>query len=256
MLLTIDCGNSQLVAGVYDGERKCSQWRAATVPDRTADEYAALLAQWMSLDGLAPRAVTHVIFASVVPHTHEELRRLAEQTFGCKALVVGDRDTALGMELRVDQPGDVGADRLVNAVAAHAVYGGPLVVVDLGTATTFDVVDKRGDYCGGVIAPGVNLGVEALHAATAALPRIAVEKPAKAIGANTVSAIQSGIYWGYVGLIEGIIDRVLSEVDGNPLVIATGGLAGLFAGGTDVIDRVDADLTLRGLLEIWKRNQP
>ena len=256
MLLAIDCGNTHIVAGVYDGDYRLCQWRAATVPSRTADEYAALLSQWLSLEGIGGSEVTHVIIATVVPGTQAELCDLALRTFGCEPLVVGERGAILGIELLLDRPEDVGADRLVNAVAAHSVYGGPAVVLDFGTATTFDVVDRDGNYCGGVIAPGVHLGLEALHAATARLPRIAVKRPATAIGRDTVSAMQSGIYWGYVGLIEGITQRLLAEVEGKHKVVATGGLSHLFAGGTDAIDLVDPDLTLRGLLEIWKRNQP
>ncbi|MBY0429697.1 MAG: type III pantothenate kinase, partial [Rhodospirillales bacterium] len=174
--------------------------------------------------------------------------------FGCEPLVVGDDNVRLGLNILLDRPEEVGADRLVNAVAAHACYQGALLVIDFGTATTFDVVDGQGNYCGGAIAPGINLSLEALHTAAAKLPRVAIGRPKTVIGKATVPAMQAGIYWGYVGLIEGLVQRMKQEFGAPMTVIATGGLAPLFAEATNAIDHLDPDLTLRGLLEIHRRN--
>ena len=253
MLLAIDSGNTNTVFAIFDGEVLVSQWRAATAADRTADEYAVWLSQLMGLESLAAGTIVGAIIATVVPQTLFSLRLLCRRYFGCEAMVVG-AGVELGIAVRIERPTEVGADRLVNAVAAHATYGEALIIVDFGTATTFDVVDANGDYAGGVIAPGVNLSLQALHQAAAQLPRIAVEKPRSVIGGATVPAMQSGVYWGYVGLIEGLIARIQEEFGSTMKVIATGGLAPLFASGTSVIDHVDADLTVRGLCEIYARN--
>ncbi len=259
MLLAIDTGNTNLVVGVFDGEVSKANWRADTDPGRTADEYAALFGEWLTGAGLNKASVTDAIIASVVPRTTDALRTACIETFACAPLVIGEAGVELGIEVLVDNPGEAGADRLVNAVAAHVSYGGPLVVVDFGTATTLDVVDGSGNYCGGVIAPGVGLSLKALHEAAAKLPRVDVEKPAKVIGTDTVGAMQSGIYWGYISMIEGLVARVTAEFEetGGKIgsVIATGGLAPLFSGGTKTIERVDSDLTLRGLVEIFRRNR-
>lgn len=259
MLLAIDSGNTNLVAGIYDGEAAKGNWRADTDPDRTADEYAILFAGWLAEAGLTKAIVTDAIIASVVPRTTGALRDLCAGTFESPPLVIGEADVDLGLKVLMDSPEEVGADRLVNAVAAYVRYGGPLVVVDFGTATTLDVVDADGNYRGGVIAPGVGLSLEALHQAAAKLPRVEVENPGKVIGVDTVSAMQSGIYWGYVSMVEGLVERVTAELQEAgvtvALVIATGGLASLFAGGTKTIERVDPELTLRGLVEIFRRNR-
>ena len=256
MLLAIDVGNTNLVVGVYDGPRRLHQWRAATVRERTADEYAVLITQWLAMEGVQRPAIADVVIATVVPRTLRDLRLFAERVFQCKALVIGDEGVALGIRVLMDRPGEVGADRLVNAVGAHMVHAGPLIVIDFGTATTFDVIDGDGNYCGGVIAPGINLSLEALAAATAKLPRIAVEATPQVIGRDTVSAMQSGIYWGYVGLIEGVLTRIRGEFARGPMkVIATGGLAALFGDATKAIDVVDPDITLRGLVEVHRRNR-
>ena len=259
MLLAIDSGNTDLVAGVYDGDEKRGKWRATTDPGRSADEYAVLFTQWLDQIDLSPADLTGAIIASVVPKTLGELRAACAATFGGVPLVVGEAGVTLGIEVLVDHPEEVGADRLVNAVAAYTRYGGPLIVLDFGTATTFDVIDDAGSYRGGVIAPGVGLSVEALHQAAAKLPRIEVAAPPSVIGTGTVGAMQSGIYWGYVSLIEGLIERITKELEGvtapNPTVIATGGLASLFAGGTEAIGSVDPDLTLCGLVEVYRRSR-
>jgi type III pantothenate kinase len=257
MLLAIDAGNTNVVFGVFDGDNKRRQWRAATRVDRTADEYAALLTQWMTLEGLQPSAIRNVVIACVVPRLARDLCLLSEKVFRCTPMMIGDEGVRLGIEVRY-RTDEIGADRLADAIAAHVTYKGPLIVLDFGTATTFNVVDEKGNYCGGAIAPGVNLTVEALHAAAARLPRITVEEPKRAIGLDTVSAMNAGIYWGYIGLIEGLTARIEAEFGGTAKmkVVATGGLAPLFAHGTKVVDHVDADLTLRGLVEIFRRNAP
>lgn len=258
MLLAIDSGNTNLVVGVFDGAEIKGQWRAETDPARTSVDYAELFTGWLAGQEIPPGQIDGAIIASVVPVTTEPLVGACGQAISRTARVVGDPDLRLGLEIMVDQPSEVGADRLVNAVAAHTRYGGPLVVVDFGTATTFDVVDGAGNYRGGVIAPGVGLSLQALHQAAARLPKVDAEKPAKVIGTDTVGAMQSGIYWGYISLIEGIVQRVTDEFEAAgekiEMVLATGGLATLFADGTTVIQRVDADLTLYGLAEIFRRN--
>lgn len=256
MLLVIDCGNTNVVFAVYDGHTLKGQWRAATKTDRTADEYGIWLTQLMSRDGLDPVVVNSAIVASVVPNKNFDLRQLCQKYFGCAARFIDDPGINLGTEVRFDNPREVGADRVVNAVAAHAAYGGALIVIDFGTATTFDVVDASGAYCGGCIAPGINLSMEALHMATALLPRLPVRHPGNApvIGTNTVAAMTSGVFWGYIGLIEGLVTRIKAERNEKMTVVATGGLAPLFAKATTVIEHIDPDLTLRGLLQIHERN--
>ncbi|MCY4319885.1 MAG: type III pantothenate kinase [Alphaproteobacteria bacterium] len=254
MLLAIDAGNTNIVFAVYDGEVRKGLWRASNDQHRTADEYAVWLMQLMGLEGVDSEAVDAGIVATVVPASLFNLRHLCQRYFGVSPLVIGDPDIDLGMTIRVDNPSEVGADRIVNAVAAHSAYSGPLIIIDFGTATTFDIVDAAGNYCGGVIAPGVNLSLEALHQAAAKLPLIAVGRPERVIGCNTVTAMQSGIFWGYVSMIEGLAGRIEREAGEPMTVVATGGLAALFAGATDVIDHIDSDLTLRGLLEVHRRN--
>lgn len=255
MLLAIDAGNTNIVFAVYEGEALRGQWRASTSDLRTADEHIVWLTQLMQIDGLAREDVDAAIVASVVPQAMFGLRTLCTRYLGCQPMVVGDPAVELGIEIAIDRPGEVGADRLVNAVAAHHRYPGPLVIVDFGTATTFDVVDASGAYLGGVIAPGINLSTEALHAAAAQLPNIAITRPPTVIGRETVTAMQSGVYWGYIGLIEGLVRRIEGELGAETTVIATGGLAALFERGTDVIHHVDPDLTIRGLLQIFQLNE-
>jgi type III pantothenate kinase len=253
MLLAIDCGNTNVVFAVYAGDELRGQWRAATRTDRTADEYGVWLTQLLERDGISPKDITHALVASVVPGKNFDLKKLCETYFNCKPRFIGDADLELGVAIRVDNPG---SDRIINAIAAHATYGGPLIVIDFGTATTFDVVDATGAYRGGCIAPGINLSMEALHMATAQLPRLPVVNPGNApvVGTTTVAAMTSGVFWGYIGLIEGLTARIKAEQKGIKTVVATGGLAPLFATATDVIEHTDADLTLRGLLQVHKRN--
>jgi type III pantothenate kinase len=256
MLLAIDCGNTNVVFAVYDGEKLLGQWRAATKTERTSDEYGIWLTQLIERDGVSVAAVTHAIVASVVPGKNFDLERLCQKFFNCEPKFIGDAGVDIGATVRVDNPREVGADRVINAIAAHTTYGGPLIVIDFGTATTFDVVDSTGAYCGGCIAPGINLSMEALHMATAQLPRLPVVNPGSApiVGTSTVAAMTSGVFWGYIGLIEGLVARIKAERGEAMKVVATGGLAPLFAEATPVIEFIDADLTLRGLLAVHRRN--
>jgi type III pantothenate kinase len=247
-------GNTNTVFAVFEGERLKGQWRISTEPQRTADEYAVWLGQLFALDGLGFNNIDDAVISTVVPQGLRALVELSRQYAKCDPLVV-TTDIDLGLAVKLDRPEEVGADRLVNAVAAHASFDGALILIDFGTATTFDAIDAQGAYCGGVIAPGINLSLEALHQAAAMLPRIAVERPAQVIGDSTISAMQSGIYWGYVGLIEGIVARMKAEFAEPMRGVATGGLAPLFAGATPEIDEVSPNLTMRGLLEIHRRNR-
>ena len=254
MLLAIDAGNTNIVFAVYDGKDVRAEWRAVTKTTRTADEYAVLLAPLLSLNGLDFADFDAAIIATVVPAALFDLRQLCRRYLHCEALVVGDPSVDLGIEVRIDRPEAVGADRLVNAVAAHERYKGALIVVDFGTATTFDIVGENGDYEGGVIAPGVNLSAEALHKAAAMLPRVAVTRTQSVIGKDTVPAMQSGLYWGYIALVEGLVARIKEEYGKPMTVIATGGLAKVFYRQTPAIDHHDPDLTIRGLVQIYARN--
>ncbi|HKC03206.1 MAG TPA: type III pantothenate kinase [Sphingomicrobium sp.] len=249
MLLTIDAGNTNLVFALVDQGEIKTRWRIATDPRRTADEYAVWLHQLLELEGYAKSDVSGVIIGTVVPRALHNLEVLASKYFHVEPIIAGQGKAAWPMALDVDEPQSVGADRALNVIAAHAKHSGDLIVVDFGTATTFDVVDSAGAYKGGIIAPGINLSIDALVNAAAMLPRIAIETPAdsSAIGRTTESQMIIGIYWGYVALIEGLIARLKSEV-GRPMkVIATGGLAALFDKRTDVFDAIEPDLTIQGL---------
>lgn len=253
MLLAIEQGNTNTLFAVHDGERWRAQWRTATEASRTADEYAVWLSQLLALAGLSLKDLDGCIISSVVPQSLFNLRNLSRRYLEIEPLVIGE-NVDLGIALRIDNPGEAGADRLVNAIGAHLSYSGDLIVIDSGTATTFDVIAADGAFEGGIIAPGINLSLQALHDAAAKLPRIAIQRPARVIGKDTVTNMQSGIFWGYIGLIEGLVARIRNEW-GRPMsVIGTGGVVSLFEGATDCIDHFDPDLTLRGLLEIWRRN--
>jgi type III pantothenate kinase len=253
MLLVVDAGNTNVVVAVNDGHSWRGIWRIATEPQRTSDEYAVWLVTLLGLAGLKREDVTSAVIGTVVPAALYHLRRLCRDWFEVEPLVAR---AALdwGFQIKMDNPDEVGADRLLNALAGHQKYGGPLVVIDFGTATTFDVVDHDGAYIGGVIAPGINLSIEALHRAAARLPRIGIGRPQSVIGRSTVPAMQSGIYWGYVGMIEGLVARIQAEYGGKLKVVATGGLAPLLAEGTLVIGHIDPDLTLDGLRLLAERN--
>ncbi|MBT7362925.1 MAG: type III pantothenate kinase [Rhodospirillaceae bacterium] len=256
MLLAVDCGNTNTVFAVFEGDTQRGQWRIATDPRRTADEYAVWLTQLMSLRGLQVADIANAIVTTVVPGTRRNLDTLLESHFGVTPLVIRDASVDLGIEILVERPEQVGADRLVTAVGAHLLHAGDLIVLDFGTGTTFDMVDDKGNWCGGVISPGINLSVEALYMAGALLPRVNIEKPEKVIGGSTVPAMQSGIFWGYVSMIEGMVARIRGEYGAAMDVIATGGLASMFTDATAVIKGADPDLTLRGLLIIHRRNKP
>jgi type III pantothenate kinase len=254
MLLAIDCGNTNTVFSIWNGEKFIATWRIASDHKRTADEYFVWLSSLMMLTK-TEATISAAIISSTVPRVVFNLRVLCDRYFGCRPLVVGKPECRLPVAPRVDQGTTVGPDRLVNTVAGFDRHGGDLIVVDFGTATTFDVVDTDGAYVGGVIAPGVNLSLEALHMAAAALPHVDITKPVRAIGTNTVACMQSGVYWGYIGLIEGIVREVRRERVSPMKVIATGGLASLFAQGTDLFHSIEDDLTMHGLVLIHDYNK-
>jgi type III pantothenate kinase len=254
MLLAIDAGNTNTVFALFDGKTLAGVWRTTTSVQHTTDEYAVFLKTLMAEAGLKPKKVSAAILGSVVPDANFHLVNLCAKHFNCTPLVVGAPDVTLGIKVHIDRPEEVGADRLVNAISGALTHKPPLLIIDFGTATTFDVVDANGDYCGGAIAPGINLSLQALHMAAAKLPRVGVARPQKVIGTNTVEAIKSGTFWGYTGLIEGMIERIKTEFGQPMTVIATGGLAPLFRDVLPAIEHIDADLTLRGLQAIYERN--
>jgi type III pantothenate kinase len=253
MLLVVDAGNTNIVFAVHDGAGWRGSWRIRTDAQRTSDEYAVWLNALLTLSGLKRDQIGAAVIGTVVPAALYHLRRLCRDWFSVEPLIAR---AALdwGFEIKVDNPNEVGADRLLNALAGHRQFGGPLIVVDFGTATTFDVVDQTGAYLGGVISPGINLSLEALHQAAARLPRIGIGRPQAVIGRSTVPAMQSGMYWGYIGMIEGLLNRIKIEFGGPMKVVATGGLAPLFAEGTLLIEHIDGDLTLNGLRLLAERN--
>mgnify|MGYP002777115550 CR=1 FL=1 len=254
MLLCIDCGNTNTVFALWDGRRFVGTWRTATDWRRTADEYWVWLSSIMRLADVRAE-VTEVIVSSTVPRVVFNLRVLADRYFGTRPLVVGKPECRLPRAPRVDEGTAVGPDRLVNAAGAFDRHGGDLIVVDFGTATTFDVVDSDGAYVGGAIAPGVNLSLEALHMAAAALPHVDLTKPQRVVGTNTVACMQSGIFWGYVGLVKEVAARIRLERDRPMRVIGTGGLAPLFGASDLLFDRVEEDLTMHGLTVIHSYNK-
>jgi type III pantothenate kinase len=253
MLLAIEQGNTNTLFAVHDGASWVAQWRTATQSTRTADEYAVWLFQLLSMTGLRFDMLDACIISSVVPQSVFNLRNLSRRYLKVEPLVIGE-NVDLGIPVRLEKPSEAGADRLVNAIGAHVVYPGDLIVIDSGTATTFDVIAADGGFEGGVIAPGINLSMEALHAAAAKLPRVAIRRPERTIGRDTVGAMQAGVFWGYIALIEGLIARIRAEWGRPMTVIATGGVASLFQGATTSIDHFDSDLTIRGMLEIHRRN--
>jgi type III pantothenate kinase len=251
MLLAIDAGNTNLVFALVDGEGQIrTRWRIATDARRTADEYAVWLYQLIEVEGFAPKDVDAVAISTVVPRALHNLEVLASKYFNLTALVAGRPPLEWPVEPDVVNPRTVGADRVLNGIAAHALHPGDLIVVDFGTATTFDVIDDRGTYKGGVIAPGINLSLDALVGAAAQLPRIAIEAPVGRngiIGRTTEDSMHAGIYWGYVAMMEGLIERIRKEIGRPVTVVATGGLATLFDAHTDVFDAIEPDLTIHGL---------
>ncbi|MGN6270476.1 MAG: type III pantothenate kinase [Sphingomonas sp.] len=256
MLLAVDLGNTNVVFALVEGNAIKARWRIATDPRRTADEYAVWLNQLLQLEGYARADIEAVIISTVVPRALHNLEVLAEKYFGVTPLIAGRAPVEWGMALDVDEPQNLGADRAVNAIAAHALHEGDLIVVDFGTATTFDVVDYRGAYKGGIIAPGINLSLDALVSAAAQLPRIAIAAPKdnmSVIGRNTVDQMHIGIYWGYIAMIEGLIARLKAEIGRPVTVVSTGGLAVLFEQHTNAFDVIEPDLTIQGLAMMYAR---
>jgi len=249
MLLAVDVGNTNVVFALFDGQEIRTRWRIATDPRRTGDEYAVWLMQLMALEGYRASDVDSLIVSSVVPRAVHNIEVLSEKYFGIAPLIAGEGAASWGIEIDIDEPRSLGADRAVNAIAAHAKYGGDLIVVDFGTAATFDVVDFKGAYKGGIIAPGINLSLDALVGNTAKLPRIAIQVPRtdSVIGRNTEDQMLIGVFWGYVAMMEGLIARMKAEIGRPARVIATGGLAVLFDERTDIFDAIDTELTLEGL---------
>ncbi len=262
MLLAVDVGNTNTKFSVFDGSNWRGAWRTSTDAQRTADQYAAWLAQLLGFSGLNLHGLSACVLSTVVPQALFHLRNLSRRYVGregAEPVVVGDDGVDIGIELRIDNPAEAGADRLVNAVGAHLAYGGPAIVIDSGTATTFDIIAADGGLEGVIISPGINLSLQALHTAAARLPRIEIRRPpeGRALGKNTVHAMQSGVFWGYVELIDGLVRRLRAEEEarlGAMKVIATGGVASLFHGASATIEIYDQDLTSAGLLEIYRRN--
>ncbi|RYG80173.1 type III pantothenate kinase [bacterium] len=253
MLLVIDVGNTNIVYGLFDGPNLVHQFRVESGRGRTADEYAVVLRQLLAMNGIEPGAVKAAILASVVPSLTEPMAALVQRAFGLEALVVGP-GIRTGMAILYENPREVGADRIVNAVAAYERFKDGVVVVDFGTATTFDCVTPKGEYLGGVIAPGIQISADALFARAAKLPRVEIAKPPKVVGRNTLHSMQSGIVYGYVGLVDGIVERLREELGYPCAVIATGGLARLIAPLSRTIQDVDDVLTLTGLYLLYARN--
>lgn len=254
MILVFDVGNTNIVVGVYENEDLLTHWRIRTDTLRTSDEYGVMLNSLFHYHGLSMKSVNAVIISSVVPTLMMELDWMSQRYFSCKPLVVGP-GIKTGLAIKYDNPREVGADRVVNAVAAYHKYGGPLIIVDFGTATTFCVINEDGDYLGGAIAPGIRISTDALVNRASKLPRVELTVPKSMIGKNTVMSMQAGIMYGFVGQVEGIINRMKKEVEGDPRVVATGGLASIIAKETGTIDIIDEFLTLEGLHILYEMNR-
>ncbi len=258
MLLALDVGNTNIVLGVFEGDRLIESWRLGTLRERTADDIGVWVSQLFQHHGIDLTRIDGIVMASVVPPLTGTLISMAQRYFG-KAPLNVDNTVDTGMPLLYTHPEEIGADRIVNAVAAYHAFGRardvPLIVVDFGTATTFDAVSAKGEYLGGVICPGVQVSADALFQRAARLPRVDVRKPSDLIGRTTVGAMESGLYYGYVGLVDGLVRRIKRELGGRAVCVATGGLAGVIAPEVDLIEHVDPDLTLQGLRLVWERNR-
>lgn len=251
MLLAIEAGNTNVVFALYDGKNILHSWRCKTDGARTADEYASWLYPLFLKAGLDFKDVDDTIVSSVVADANFNLDRLCDRHFGCKPVIVGRDSINLDIKINIKKPEEMGADRLLHAMAVKRYYRYPAIVVDFGTSTTYDVIDHNGDHCGGTISPGVNLSLAALRQAAGALPKVAIRKTETIIGKDTIHAMQSGMYWGMVSSVEGMISRLSAEMGVKPFVVATGGLSPLFAQGTPVIDQHDEDLTMKGLIATY-----
>jgi len=251
MLMVLDVGNTNTVLGIYSNEELLNHWRLTTERERTADEYGILIRTLFGLGEVSNGTVTAIVISSVVPPARPALEEMGVRYFGIRPLFI-EATMDLGMTVRYNPPADVGADRIVNAVAAYAQFGGPAVVVDFGTATTFDAISPQGEYLGGVIAPGIGISAEALFLRAARLPRVEIRPPSKVVGDSTVGSIQSGLYWGYAGLVDGILRRMKDEIE-NPYVVSAGGLAELISPACEEIDSVDRNLTLEGMRLVYER---
>ncbi len=253
MLLALDVGNTNTVVGVFQGSELKAHWRLSTRRAGTSDEYGIFIKSLFDFAALDFRAITGVILSTVVPTVQGPLEEMSRQFFGVEAMVVGP-GLKSGMPILYEAPRDVGADRIVNAVAAFELYGGPCIVVDFGTATTFDAISARGEYLGGAICPGIGISAEALFQRAARLPRVDIARPKSVIGRTTVHSMQAGLYYGYLGLVEGLVKRMREELGGSPKVVATGGLAGLLLAESALVDHLDPWLTLTGLRILHERN--
>ncbi|HET9743221.1 MAG TPA: type III pantothenate kinase [Terriglobales bacterium] len=262
MLLVIDVGNTNTVLGLYQPraeqsgrfDQMVANWRVGTIRRQTADEYGVLFRNLFAMKAIDARQVDAVVISSVVPPLDSTLREVSERYFEVKPLFI-EPGVKTGMPVLVDNPAEVGADRIVNGVAAFEHYGGPCIVVDFGTATTFDVISAKGEYTGGAIAPGIGISAEALFERTARLPKVDIRRPAKVIGTNTVAHIQSGLFYGYIGLVDGILERMMEEIGAKPKIVSTGGFAPLIASGSRYIGLVDEMLTLDGMRIIYERQK-